>query len=157
MTHYSNKGNGMTENGKINNENGFVLVASLLILLLLVVMGTSALRNATIDIQIAGNERTHKLAFYAAEAAISYVEATPALYSPNNFQDPADPQLSVSPAQTYSGEVIYAGFADSFLRGTGFEVGSNVTAHSYKMSTEGVGPNNALSRLDSGFFRIGFK
>jgi Tfp pilus assembly protein PilX len=75
----------MIENVKINNENGFVLVASLLILLLLVVIGTSAVTNSTIEIQIAGNERTHKQAFYAAEAARGYVEASATLYDSSNI------------------------------------------------------------------------
>ena len=157
----------MTENGKINNEDGFVLVASLLILLLLVVIGTSAVTNSTIEIQIAGNERAHKQAFYAAEAARAYVEATPGLYDPNNldtdvgvnFPDADDPtavQL-LGAAQSFSGVVKFEKVGgDSDLLETGTQAGTNLKPIIYKMIIAGNGPTNALSRVEAGFVgRIG--
>lgn len=50
-----------------NNERGFVLVGALLILLLLVVIGISATTNTSLELQIAGNDRTHKETFYQAD------------------------------------------------------------------------------------------
>lgn len=50
------------------NEDGFVLVTSMLILLVLTILGIAALRNTDIELQIAANDRRHKEAFYAAEA-----------------------------------------------------------------------------------------
>jgi Tfp pilus assembly protein PilX len=55
---------------KLKEENGSILVIGLLILGILTVIGISASRTAEIDIQIAGNERLHKTAFYAADAGI---------------------------------------------------------------------------------------
>ena len=52
-----------------NNESGFVLIASLLILLVLTVLGIAVNRNTNIEWQIAMNERVHKEAFYNADAA----------------------------------------------------------------------------------------
>ncbi len=52
-----------------NNENGFVLVASLMILMILVVLGIAAINTTTIEQQIAGNEKVAKDNFYNAEAA----------------------------------------------------------------------------------------
>lgn len=49
------------------NEKGFVLVASLLILLILVIIGIAATNTTLFELQIAGNERAHKKTFYAAE------------------------------------------------------------------------------------------
>jgi hypothetical protein len=172
MTHYSNKGNGMIDNVKINNENGFVLVASLVILLLLVVIGTSAVTNSTIEIQIAGNERVHELAFYSAEAARGYVEASLDLYNSTNldtgqavdFPDSANPAAvqAVGVSQSFSGNVIYGGDGGyGMIRGDkGYSVGegtSVVTAHIYTMSISGNGPTNALSKIAAGFYRIGLK
>ena len=51
------------------NEEGFVLVAALLILLVLTVMGISVNRNTTTEVKIALNDRLHKETFYAADAA----------------------------------------------------------------------------------------
>ncbi|MDA3832633.1 MAG: PilX N-terminal domain-containing pilus assembly protein [Spirochaetales bacterium] len=54
--------------GILGNEKGFVLVISLLILLILVIVGITALNTTTIELQIAGNDKVHKQTFYAAEA-----------------------------------------------------------------------------------------
>lgn len=51
-----------------NNEKGFVLVASLLILMILVVIGIAATNSTTIELQIAGNEKVTQQTFYAAES-----------------------------------------------------------------------------------------
>lgn len=50
-----------------NNESGFVLVASLLILVILVIIGVAATNTSTIELQIAGNEKVHKQTFYQAD------------------------------------------------------------------------------------------
>jgi Tfp pilus assembly protein PilX len=49
------------------NEEGSVLVIALVILVLLTVIGISASRNTAIELQISGNEKFHKMAFYAAD------------------------------------------------------------------------------------------
>lgn len=53
---------------KCNNEEGFVLITGLLILLILTLLGISATRNTSLELQIAGNDRLHKETFYSAEA-----------------------------------------------------------------------------------------
>jgi len=50
-------------------EDGFVLVTSMLIMVVLTVIGLSATSTSTIELQIAGNDRIAKENFYAAEAA----------------------------------------------------------------------------------------
>ena len=54
----------------LNNERGSVLVIAVLVLILLTIIGISATITTTTDLQIAGNEKTHKISFYAAEAGI---------------------------------------------------------------------------------------
>ena len=56
------------------NEEGFVLVATLVILMLLVVLGISTTTNTNIELQIAGNDKVYKQNFYQAEGG-SYNEA----------------------------------------------------------------------------------
>lgn len=51
-----------------HNENGFVLVTGLLILIVLTMIGIAAVRNTSLELQIAGNDRLHTETFYAAEA-----------------------------------------------------------------------------------------
>jgi len=52
---------------QFGNEDGFVLVISLLILLILVIIGVAATTNTSIELQIAGNEKVHKQTFYQAD------------------------------------------------------------------------------------------
>jgi hypothetical protein len=138
-------------------------VASLLILLLLVVIGTSAVTTSTIEIQIAGNARTHNMAFYAAEAARSYVEATPDLYGPDNMDPPnSDPFAeSLGTQQSFSGEVVYIDERASVMIGKGFSVAegsAGLTAHVYQITSTGTGPSGsgASSEVEAGVYRYGF-
>ncbi len=72
-------------------EGGFVLIVAMLILLLLSVIGITVIRTANTDLQIAGNDRRAKHAFYKAdggtEAAIEMLEEN--LACPGGFQAPA--------------------------------------------------------------------
>ena len=50
-------------------EGGSIIVIALVMLMMLTLIGTSATNTATIEIQVAGNERTYKQNFYQAESA----------------------------------------------------------------------------------------
>ena len=54
---------------KKNNE-GFVLVVALLIMLVLSIIGIAANRNTSTELLIAGNDRTHKETFHEADGGI---------------------------------------------------------------------------------------
>lgn len=71
----------------ITNEDGFVLVTSLLILLILVIIGVAATTNTMLELQIAGNEKVHKETFYSAEGSVALgVEVLEQnLYCPTGF------------------------------------------------------------------------
>lgn len=51
----------------LHNEQGFVLVVSLLILMILIVIGIAATNTTTIELQISGNEKVHKQTFSQAD------------------------------------------------------------------------------------------
>jgi len=51
-------------------EEGSVLIVALLILVLLTIIGIAATRTGEIELQISGNEKIHKMIFYAADAGI---------------------------------------------------------------------------------------
>ena len=53
----------------LDNEGGSVIVIALVVLMLLTMVGTSATTTSTIEIQVAGNERSYKQVFFRAEAA----------------------------------------------------------------------------------------
>jgi len=56
-------------NNTINNEHGFVLITSLLMLTVLMIIGIAATNTTTIELQISGNDKLAKQNFYNAEAA----------------------------------------------------------------------------------------
>ncbi|UCF83665.1 MAG: hypothetical protein JSV50_21290 [Desulfobacteraceae bacterium] len=146
------------------NENGSVLVVALLILVLLTIIGISAMSTTNVELKISGNEKSYKMALYAAEAARGYVEKTPELYGPDNitpgaglnFPDEDNPSVLVElgSTQSFGGSVEYLRFSAP-PRGTGTQVGT-FKAHNYKMTCKGYGSSNAESQIEAGFYRIGF-
>ena len=150
----------------LNNEQGSVLIVSLLTLALLTLLGVAATTTTTSDMHVSGNEKSYKLAFYAAEAGRGYVAASPALYGPSNitvggnlyFPNNGDPSeeysLGASPSQSFHGDVEYIG-ATPPPRGSGFQVGK-FKAHRYAMTIAGHATLDAESEIEAGFYRIGF-
>ena len=65
----SREGKPMNLSSGLNNEEGSVLVISLVMLVLLTLMGIYAATTTEIELQIAGNERIYKRNLYTAESA----------------------------------------------------------------------------------------
>jgi len=51
-----------------NHQDGLVTVAALFFLIVLTIMGTSAISTSNMEVQIATNDEIHKLTFYAADS-----------------------------------------------------------------------------------------
>ena len=51
----------------MNNADGWVTFAALLILGILTIIGTSSITTSNIEVKIATNDKVHKMAFYAAD------------------------------------------------------------------------------------------
>jgi len=60
----------MKKNHLLKNEEGFVLVVSLIMLALLSLLGVAATNTSTLEIKIADNNRRYTQNFYMAESAI---------------------------------------------------------------------------------------
>ena len=150
--------------GYIINEDGSVMVVAILILALLTIIGIAAMSTTNVELKISGNEKSYKMALYAAEAARGYVVKTPELYGPDNmtlgqglnFPDENNPLVVVrlSSKQSFGGTVEYLGFSAP-PRGSGTQVGT-FKAHKYRMTCKGYGPARAESQIEAGFYRIGF-
>lgn len=52
---------------KTKNEEGFILITTLMMLVLLMVLGISATSTTTLELEISGNDRVRKEAFYQAD------------------------------------------------------------------------------------------
>jgi Tfp pilus assembly protein PilX len=64
--------------GLIRSEDGSILVIGLIMLAFLTILGIAATRTTEIEIQVAGNDEYHKIAFYSADSG---VYTTPKLIS----------------------------------------------------------------------------
>lgn len=53
---------------KLQNEEGFVLIVSLMMLVVLMIIGIAATNTTTIELQISGNDKSSTQTFYQAEA-----------------------------------------------------------------------------------------
>ena len=62
----------MKDNTMIRNQEGSVIVLSMVLLVLLTILGISATRTSTIEVQIASNERHAVQNLYQAEAGDHY-------------------------------------------------------------------------------------
>lgn len=52
----------------LQNEDGFVLIAAIMTLLILIILGISSTTTTNVELQIAGNDMVNKQTFYAADA-----------------------------------------------------------------------------------------
>lgn len=150
--------------GMATNEAGSVLITALFLLMFLTLIGIAATTTTTTEMQVAGNEKCFKLAFYAAEAAHNYVAAETTLYGVLNVteggkryfpdNDDSSQRQSIGSSQFFNGEVEYLGWTNP-PPGSGFQAGK-YRAHRYQMTISGYGPSDAVSETESGFYRIGF-
>lgn len=157
---------GSSKAGICKDQDGAVTAVCLIILLLVTILGVMSVRTSTDDLQITTNNQIYSKSFYAAEAAKAYVRNNPDLYgsqnittgSPVHFPTPSDPQMThpiVSGAEeSFNGEVEYLQSSVP-PRGSGFQVGK-FRAHIYRMNCQGHGPRDSVSRIEAGFYRIGF-
>ncbi len=70
----------------LKNEDGFVLLSSLVFLVILSVIGMAATNTSTIETMIAGAEKNKQKVFYAAEAGIEHCTVILMNRLANNFQ-----------------------------------------------------------------------
>ncbi len=81
-----------------DNEDGFVLVATMLILILLVVIGISATNTTSIEYQIAVNDRMAKEDFYNQETCMADAKFRFRTWLDNNFITSAETAAYFPPA-----------------------------------------------------------
>jgi hypothetical protein len=147
----------------LKNENGSVLLIAVLILIALTVVGISAISTSTIDIQISGNDKFHKMAFFAADAGVSYVAGHPDLYGPDNttpggqltFPDINDATITyaLSNQLQFNGNVPYVG-KTNLPRGSGYSAGT-YKAINYQVVSASTGTSNGAGSVHAGFYRVG--
>jgi hypothetical protein len=150
----------------LENEEGLVIVACLMVMLLVTILGVMAIRTSMSDLKVTTNNQIYKKSFYAAEAARAYVRSNSLLYgsdnitlgSPLSFPDAAAPSLTENVIsgenEAFNGTVEYLQSSVP-PRGSGYQVGK-FRSHIYAMTCRGHGPREAVTTIEAGFYRIGF-
>lgn len=90
----------------LKNEQGFVLVMAMISLLVLVVVGISVMNTTSVEVEIAGNEKFHKMAFYNADSGV-YMSPKIISRAIEAAADPVEPSVTLYGA----GTVVSAGNA----------------------------------------------
>ncbi len=73
---YRNRGTGFKSLNVLNRQRGMTLMVSLVFLIILTMLGVTAVSDNSLQERMAGNTRQRDLAFQAAEAALRYAEST---------------------------------------------------------------------------------
>ena len=148
------------------NEDGYVIVACLMVLMLVTIIGVMSLRTSNSDLEVSTNHHIFGRSFYAAEAARAFVRYKTTLYGslhitpgilvgfPNEEDSTKLNQITPGEQESFRGTVEYLG-SSVVPRGSGFQAGK-FRAHNYRVICEGHGPRNSITQIEAGFYRIGF-
>jgi type II secretory pathway pseudopilin PulG len=147
-----------------NNQDGYMIVVVIMIVSVLSVIATAGTNNSITERRSATNEQLYQLTFYAADTGRTFVVKNDDLYHEDNItvgqsltfpnKDNPAAEFSIGTQESFKGEVEYLG-AGQTPRGSGFEVGKFI-AHRYLIESQGFGPREANSEIETGFYRVGF-
>ena len=142
----------------IANDRGSALVIALLVLVLLTLMGISATTTSTIEVQMAGNEKFHDMAFYAAESgwqtSLNWLDRQYPAVTQNlgwdgvsetfveaNYNTPDYIVLARDNDTEYSVTIEFVGTRAVPGYGTNFR------RFNYRVDSTGIGPGDARSEV----------
>jgi type IV pilus assembly protein PilX len=128
----------------IHRQSGAVLFVSLIMLLVLTLIGVTAMRSSTLEEKMAANTMNHNITFHAAESAIeNALDDTNSLVQAILTESTISVNLNMGDSSvTSSADVTYLGSGIAL----GFSLGQNSSAFSsYKFDATGT-----ASRANSG-------
>ena len=148
---------------QINHKEGAVLIISLIMLLLLTIIGVTAIQTSSLEEKMAGNMRDQNLAFQAAESALRVGETETATIAASDFYTGSTNPLSDinwanAAVRTYSGGALYIIEPPVITYGYGLEAGTSASSAEtqswYRITARGTGGTaNAVVTLQSIFIR----
>ena len=144
----------------IANDRGSALILALLVLVLLTLMGISATTTSTIEVQMAGNDKFHEMAFYSAESGwqealnwldrqhpgiteqVGWDENLGTFSTGDKYDAPDYISLADDNKTGYYLKIDFAGTTPVPGYGTDFK------RFNYRVNSVGVGPGNARSVVE---------
>ena len=148
---------------QINHKEGAVPIISLIMLLLLTIIGVTAIQTTSLEEKMAGNMRDQNLAFQAAESALRVGETETATIAASDFYTGSTNPLSDinwanASVRAYKENALYIIEPPTITYGFGYEAGtpssSAQTNYWYRITARGTsGTGNAIVILQSIFIR----
>ena len=146
------------------NERGMALILVLSMLTIMSLLGVLALSTATTELDITGNMRSSREAFFAGERAVEYAAIAGDIYetigtdSVNLTSDQAD-DIQIDHAGYTSGLDMSATNQVGYLTSGPLppSAGSDATLFEmryYRISVTGRGPNNSSTRIEAQIGRL---
>jgi Tfp pilus assembly protein PilX len=144
---------------RTGNEEGSILIFTLLVMLVLTIIGLAASTTTEIELKVTTNDTQNKKAFSAADAGISYGISKTSLYDDSN----TDPDTPVTESQSPTNDLSFSVTATyvagttggSFARGSGFSATGKTKFHVYQFDSEGSSSGNATCDVSAKGYRIG--
>lgn len=144
---------------RIRNEDGSILIFTLLIMLILTIIGLAANTTTEIELKITNNDTLNKKAFMSADSGISYAISKTSLYDDDN----TDPAVPVSDSQNPTDDLAFAvtvtyvtgTTGGNFARGSGYSASGKTKFHVYKIDSTGSSSGGATSDVSAKGYRIG--
>ena len=133
----------------LDNESGFVLVMSLLILLVLVIIGITATKDSQIDLLVARNDKQAKQNFYLTEGVVAQAAQTA-----------EDTAADIMKARTLSGLIQYANvpnkldIKDSSNWAAGVVQPGSAPGTSYLLVDKGIAAGGSMDMSSSSLHRF---
>lgn len=141
------------------NEEGSILIFTLLIMLVLTIIGLAASRTTDIELKITANDILNKKAFSSADAGISYAIANTSLYGDSNIDSSAPVTDSQTPTDALSFSVtatyVTSTAGGTFSRGSGFSATGKTRFHVYRIDSVGSSSGNANCSVAAKGYRVG--
>ena len=158
----------------LKNEDGIVVVAALLILVLLTIMGISANRISNTEIQIAGNELIYQQHLYRAEGAtmeavelleaspdpktagLTWLDTVPDSVTQVEIQDwqfggSPNPAIAVIDEPGMA-DVDYIAVSEGIASGSSLDIGSS-KVHQYAIYGRSAQPNRGTTVVQVGYLK----
>ncbi len=133
----------------LRDENGNALVTVLVVVALLIILGTISLNSTIGELQVSGNEKRQRLAFYASESGLDYARAiirrdflaatnkttfvSTFATSPPSFTAPSGISFTVAPNGAATG------------------TGTSSDPYVFRVISEGFGPGNSSAEVEAVF------
>lgn len=142
----------------VKNERGTVLLTVLVMLVLLSILGAMSISTSTTEMELSGNYRRERTAYYNADAGIEYAMVSANIYTTigsGTYSETRTVDDGNSSTSDYAVQVNVEFLSTGGLPpGTGTMEGEMLGANYYSATATGNGPNNTQVVLEAQYAKL---